>query len=64
MSWVCGLGRDEGVTLIQKLGMSEEAADADLEACCEGPRTWYVKDDEDLRRAFSAQQIHDVTTGS
>lgn len=40
------------------------ADDAQLNACCEGPRSWYVEDDDELREAFSPAQIEHVTSGA
>jgi hypothetical protein len=39
------------------------ATDDDLQQVCEGPRDWYLDDDDDLRKAFSAEQIEFATTG-
>ena len=40
------------------------ADDEQLNACCEGPRTWYVPSDDDLRVAFSSEQIDAVNAGT
>ena len=39
------------------------ATDDDLQQVCEGPRSWYLDSDEDLRQAFSKDQIDFVTSG-
>ena len=39
---------------------SYSADDAQLKACCEGPREWYLQDETQLREAFATEQIAKV----